>query len=81
MKKKEKGKVVVFRLWPPYSALLEEKAKAARMKVNDYARVATMSAADAGLLDLTERMKRFEAELIRLRKDVRVTAPDEGGPC
>lgn len=81
MKKKEKGKVVVFRLWPPYSALVEEKAKAARMKVNDFARVATMSVSDAGLLDLTERMKRFEDEPIRLRKDVGTVAPDDGGPC
>lgn len=81
MKKKERGKVVVFRLWPPYSVLLEEKAKAAKMKVNDFARVATMSVTDAGLLDLNERMKRFETELIRLRKDVRVPSPDDGSVC
>lgn len=80
MKKKEKGKVVAFRLWPPYSDLLETTAKAARMKANDFARLATMFVTDAELLDLSGRMQRFEEQLIRLRQEIG-SPPDDGGPC
>lgn len=81
MKKQSKGKVVAFRLWPPYSMLVEEQAKAAKLKEGEFARLATMFVADSGLLDLSERMKRLEEHLIRLRKDFNDAPPGDGGEC
>ena len=60
---------ITFRLWPPYTAWVSEQARLARLKPNQFARVATMAAADGGLLDLSGRLGRIEDELLRLRKD------------
>jgi protoporphyrinogen oxidase len=61
---------ISFRLWPPYTETIAEKASLARVSANQYARIATMAAADGGLLNLSERLQRISDELIRLRKDV-----------
>jgi hypothetical protein len=45
-------------------------AAAARVKPNQFARMATMAVADNGLLDLNNRLKCIEEVLIRLRMDV-----------
>ena len=60
---------ITFRLWPPYTAWVSEQARLARLKPNQFARMATMAAADGGLLDLSGRLTRIEDELLRLRKD------------
>ena len=60
---------ITFRLWPPYTAWVSEQARLARLKPNQFARVATMAAADGGLLDLSGRLTRIEEELLRLRED------------
>lgn len=44
-------------------------ADAAKLKPNQFARLATISIADGGLLNVAQRMERIENELIRLRKD------------
>lgn len=58
-----------FRLWSPYTEKIQEMAEAARLKPNQFARLATISVADGGLLNIASRMKRIEEELIELRKD------------
>jgi len=68
---------ITFRLWPPYTARVAEQAHAARLKPNQFARLATMSIADGGLLNLSDRLSRIEDELIRLRKDFN-SAVDDG---
>lgn len=60
---------ITFRLWPPYTERIQEMAEAAKLKPNQFARVATISVADGGLLNVAARMERIENELIRLRKD------------
>lgn len=60
---------ITFRLWPPYTERVAEQARAARLKPNQFARLATMSIADSGLLSLSIQLGRIEDELIRLRKD------------
>ena len=60
---------VTFRLFAPYDSLVAKQAQAARMKPNQFARIATMCVADGQLLNLSERMGRIEDELIRLRRD------------
>ncbi|TWU62351.1 hypothetical protein V7x_40800 [Crateriforma conspicua] len=60
---------VTFRLFAPYDNLVAKQAQAARMKPNQFARIATMCVADGQLLNLSERMGRIEDELIRLRRD------------
>ncbi len=60
---------ITFRLFPPYTQRVAEQAEAAKLKVNQYARIATMALADGGLLNLSERMQRIEDELIHLRLD------------
>ena len=60
---------VTFRLFAPYDSLVAQQAKAARIKPNQFARLATMCMADGQLLNLSERMERIEAQLIRLRRD------------
>lgn len=60
---------ITFRLWPPYTEKIQEMADAAKLKPNQFARLATISVADGGLLNVAARMERIEDELIRLRKD------------
>ncbi|MEM8671126.1 MAG: hypothetical protein AAGG48_26615 [Planctomycetota bacterium] len=60
---------ITFRLWPPYTEKIQEMAEAARLKPNQFARLAAISVADGGLLNMAARMERIEDELIRLRKD------------
>ena len=60
---------ITFRLWPPYTERVMEMAEAAKLKPNQFARLATISIADGGLLNVAQRMERIEDELIRLRKD------------
>ncbi len=60
---------LTFRLWPPYTELVAERAKSANLKPNQFARLATMALADAELLGLGQQLRRIEEELIRLRKD------------
>ena len=60
---------ITFRLWPPYTEKIQVMADAAKLKPNQFARVATISVADGGLLNMAARMERIEDELIRLRKD------------
>jgi hypothetical protein len=66
----EKAEKISFRLWPPYSERITKMAEAARVKPNQFARMATMAVADNGLLDLNNRLKCIEEVLIRLRMDV-----------
>ena len=68
---------ITFRLWPPYTEKVAEQARAARLKPNQFARLATMSIADSGMLSLSNRLGRIEEELIRLRKDFN-SAVDHG---
>ena len=58
-----------FRLWEPYSNRVLEQSKAAGIKPTQFARLATMAMVDSGLLAVSERLRRIEDELIRLRKD------------
>ena len=60
---------ITFRLWPPYTDRIKAMADAARLKPNQFARLATISVADGGLLNVAARMERIEDELIRLRQD------------
>ncbi len=60
---------VTFRLFPPYTALIAERAREANLKPSQFARLATMALADADLLQLGERLGRIETELMRLRRD------------
>ena len=60
---------ITFRLWPPYTEKIQKMAEAARLKPNQFARLAAISVADGGLLNVAARMERIEGELIRLRKD------------
>ncbi len=66
---KEEIEKLTFRLWPPYTVRVAEQAKAVRLTPNQFARVATMALADSGLLELNDRVRRIEDELIRLRRD------------
>lgn len=60
---------ITFRLFPPYTERIVEQASLARVNPNQLARIATMAAADGGLLNMNERLQRIEDELIRLRRD------------
>ncbi len=60
---------ISFRLFSPYTALVAEHSKAAKLSPNQYARLATMALADSDLLDLRGCVTRIEDQLIRLRKD------------
>ncbi len=66
----EQVEKISFRLWPPYTERITKMAEAARMKPNQFARMATMAVADNGLLDLNNRLKCIEEVLIRLRMDI-----------
>lgn len=66
---------ITFRLWPPYTEKIQQMADAAKLKPNQFARVATISVADGGLLNMAARMERIEDELIRLRKDFNSAVP------
>ena len=66
---------ITFRLWPPYTEKIQEMADAAKLKPNQFARLATISVADGGLLNVAARMERIEDELIRLRKDFNSAVP------
>ena len=68
---------ITFRLWPPYTDKIREVAKAARLKPNQLARIATISVTDGGLLNLSERLGRIEDELIRLRQDFNSAVGEE----
>ena len=70
---------ITFRLWPPYTKRIQEMAEAARLKPNQFARLATISVADGGLLNVAARMERIEDELIRLRKDFNAAVPSKNG--
>lgn len=60
---------LTFRLWSPYSDKVLQRANAAGLSPNQYGRLATMAMADAGLLQLAEKLGRLENEMIRLRRD------------
>jgi hypothetical protein len=66
----EKAEKISFRLWPPYTERITKMAEAAKLRPNQFARMATMAVADNGLLDLNNRLKCIEEVLIRLRMDV-----------
>ncbi|HBE66684.1 MAG TPA: hypothetical protein DDW52_00915 [Planctomycetaceae bacterium] len=66
---------ITFRLWPPYTEKIQEMADAAKLKPNQFARLATISVADGGLLNVAARMQRIEDELIRLRQDLKSGDP------
>jgi hypothetical protein len=66
----EQAEKITFRLWPPYTKRISEMAEAARLKPNQFARMATMAVADNGLLDLNNRLKCIEEVLIGLRMDL-----------
>lgn len=66
---------ITFRLWPPYTERIQKMADAAKLKPNQFARLATISVADGGLLNVAARMERIEDELIRLRKDFNSAVP------
>lgn len=61
---------ITFRLWPPYTEKIQQMADAARLKPNQFARLAAISVADGGLLNMAARMERIEGELVRLRQDL-----------
>ena len=65
-----KTEKISFRLWPPYSERIAKMAAAAKVRPNQFARMATMAVADNGLLDLSNRLKCIEEVLIRLRMDL-----------
>jgi multidrug resistance efflux pump len=65
----EQVEKLTFRLWPPYTEKVFRSAQAVGISPNQFGRVATMTVADQGLLELPERLARIENELIRLRKD------------
>lgn len=60
---------ITFRIWPPYTDKILDVARAARLSPNQFARLATMSAADEGLINVAARLQRIEDELVRLRND------------
>lgn len=60
---------ITFRLWAPYSNRIAQQALAARVKPNQFARIATMCVVDGELLNLSERIARIEEELTGLRRD------------
>ena len=66
----EQAEKISFRLWPPYTERITQMAEAARLKPNQFARMATMAVVDNGLLDINNRLKCIEEVLIRLRMDV-----------
>lgn len=66
-----------FRLWPPYTEKVYRSAQAVGISPNQFGRVATMTVADQGLLELPERLARIEDELIRLRKDFNDAVRDD----
>lgn len=81
MKIGEQAEKITFRLWPPYTKRISEMAEAARLKPNQFARMATMAVADNGLLDLNNRLKCIEEVLIRLRMDIdRMLRPQDSRP-
>lgn len=69
---------ITFRLWPPYTEKIQEMAEAAKLKPNQFARIATISVADGGLLNVAARMERIESELIRLREDINAAVQSKG---
>ena len=65
---------ITFRLWPPYTEKIQQMADAARLKPNQFARLAVISVADGGLLNTAARMERIGDELVRLREDLGIAA-------
>ncbi len=59
---------LTFRLFPPYDEIISEAAKHVRLSPNEFGRVATMAAADSGLLGVHDRLGRIEAELKRFSR-------------
>ena len=68
---------VTFRLWPPYSRWIVERAKAANVQPNQFARMALMAIVDSGMLGLTDRMERLEQVLIDFRRDFNNVVDDD----
>ncbi len=68
---------LTFRLWSPYSDKVLQSANAAGLSPNQYGRLATMAMADSGLLQLADRLRRIESEMIRLRKDFNDAVRDD----
>ena len=64
---------ITFRLWSPYTEKIQQMAEAAKLKPNQFARIAAISVADGGLLDMAARMERMERELILLRQDLGIS--------
>ena len=58
---------ISFRLFPPYTERVATIARTSQLSPNQLARIATMSMADNGLLNLSERMCGVERELRKLR--------------
>lgn len=69
MAKDEDELKLTYRIWTPYAERIVERARAARLKPNQFARIATMAAVDEDLLSVNERLTRIEETLRRLRKD------------
>ena len=69
---------LTFRLWSPYSDKVLQRANAAGLSPNQYGRLATMAMADAGLLQLADKLGRLENEMIRLRRDFNDAVAPEG---
>ena len=76
--RKDEVEKITFRVWPPYTGRIAEHAARARLKPNQFARIATMAVTDGGLLDLSGRMSRIEEELIRFRRDFNEAVVGEG---
>lgn len=68
---------LTFRLFPPYTEIVTEAARHVRLSPNEFGRVATMAAADSGLLGVHERLGKIEDELKRLRKDFNNATEEE----
>jgi multidrug resistance efflux pump len=67
---------LTFRLFPPYTEKVFQSAQAVGVSPNQFGRIATMTVADHGLLELSERLNRIEDHLIRLRKDFNEAVKD-----
>ena len=69
---------LTFRLWSPYSDKVLQRANAVGLSPNQYGRLATMAMADAGLLQIADKLGRLENEMIRLRRDFNDAVAHEG---
>ena len=58
-----------FRLFEPYTLLIEEQARAAGISPNQFGRIAAMAMADSGLLGLKDALREVKRELEKLRED------------